>query len=147
MTVNWIIYICASGIWFSLLVLIGMRLALTERFFLLIKQLNSSAPVLKKEGVNETIFFVMGGISLFIFLFERLVTYSQKGVSSDPYIIYTYSAFLPLVQMVIFLSLIFTMLKTGQKLAYGLAGNNLSDKISLAIIIIVVIFAVVLTVA
>lgn len=147
MTVNWIIYICASGIWFSLLVLIGMRLALTERFFLLIKQLNSSAPVLKKEGVNETIFFVMGGISLFIFLFERLVTYSQKGVSSDPYIIYTYSAFLPLVQMVIFLSLIFTMLKTGQKLAYGLAGNNFSDKISLAIIIIVVIFAVVLTVA
>ena len=147
MTVNWIIYICASGIWFSLLVLIGMRLALTERFFLLIKQLNSSAPVLKKEGVNETIFFVMGGISLFIFLFERLVTYSQKGVSSEPYIIYTYSAFLPLVQMVIFLSLIFTMLKTGQKLAYGLAGNNFSDKISLAIIIIVVIFAVVLTVA
>ena len=139
-------YIYALGFWSCLFLCLTLYLIFTKRFCDLIKKLKTSKPILGEESLSETTFHIMGGISLFVFMFEKLITYTKKDVSHEHINLQQlYYTFLPLIQIVIFVSLTFIFMKVGQKLAYGLASDDPGRWLSLIIIVLVMLFILALT--
>ncbi len=135
------IYIYALGFWFAILFLVILRLVLTQRFFKLINDLNTHKPDLTQETLSNSLFLVIGSVSLIVFLFQTLLN-SFKLIDTPTYLLYPYLIVLPLLHIVIYFCLVFVMVTTGKKLAYGLVASSFSDRISLLITVATMIFAV-----
>lgn len=127
------IYSVAIVFWLVISFLMVLAGAMNQKVYLYFKNI-SFLKLSRMNGIHDIIFSQIGGVSLVVFLFSRVIYASNIRVESCSGI---YSLmFLPAIQIMLALMLVYVALSMYTHLAISLAKNKISNSCYWTILII-----------